>query len=278
VVFSRRTGRSRRILALLVLASLTLLAIGFDSSGPSRRIRAGFATVFRPVRSGADKVFRPVGDTWHGVTRYSALKRENQRLRRRLDRIRGDRVRDKVLQREVDQIKKVINTKFTGDIPTRTGRVVSGPLSSFDRTVEIDLGAGDGVKKGMAVVTDAGLVGKIARTDASHSFVAVITDPSFEAGFQLRKSKAIGVLHGNGAGKPLAVDDGSIKPDVKVAKGDDVITSGLASSAFPPDIPIGHVSSVRTSGDKSQKVLQIEPLAELNSLNYVLVILREPQS
>jgi cell shape-determining protein MreC len=106
----------------------------------------------------------------------------------------------------------------------------------------------------------------------------LITEPSFEVGFQLRRSKAIGVSHGNGQGKPLSVDDGSIKPDVKVTRGDDVTTSGLATSAFPPDIPIGHVRSVRKSSDQSQQVLQIEPIAELGSLSYVLVILREPPS
>jgi rod shape-determining protein MreC len=130
----------------------------------------------------------------------------------------------------------------------------------------------------MAVVTDAGLIGKIVETDASRSDVSLITDPSFEVGFQLRESKAIGVAHGGGQGKPMSVDDGSIKPDVRVRKGDDVTTSGLATSLFPPDIPIGRVRSVRRSGDGSQQVLQITPVADLGSLNYVLVILRDPSS
>lgn len=278
MVFSRRNGRSRRTVFLLVLAALTLLAIGFDSSGPSRTIRSGFARVFRPVRSVADSAFRPVADTWHGATRYDDLKKENERLRRKLDKVRGDEVRDKVQSEQIRNLRRLLNVKFAKDLSNRAGRVVSGPLSSFDRTIEIDLGAGDGVKKGMAVVTEAGLVGKIVQVDASTSDVSLITDPQFEVGFQLRKSKAIGVMHGNGAGKPLAVDDGSIKPDVKVAKGDDVITSGLATSAFPPDIPIGHIRSVRTSGDRSQQTLQIDPIADLGSLSYVLVILREPPS
>lgn len=278
MVFSRRTGRSRRNLFILILASLTLLAIGFDSSGPSRSIRSGFAKVFRPVRSAADSVFRPVSDTWHGVTRYGALKKENERLRRKLDKVRGDQVRDKLQSEQVDKLAKLLNVTFAKDLPHRAGGVVSGPLSSFDRTIEIDLGAGDGVKKGMAVVTEAGLVGKIVQVDAGTSDVSLITDPQFEVGFQLRKSKAIGVMHGNGAGKPLGVDDGSIKSDVKVAKGDEVITSGLATSAFPPDIPIGRIRSIRTLGDRSQQTLQIDPIADLGSLSYVLVILREPPS
>ncbi len=263
---------------MLILASLTLLAIGFDSSGPSKSARSAFTTVFRPVRSAADAVSRPAVDAWHGATRYGKLEKENERLRRQLDRVRGDKARRTVLDGQVTELKKLLGIKFLGDLPTRTGRVVSGPLSSFDRTIEIDLGSGDGVKKDMAVVTDAGLVGKIVRTDAAQSDVALITDPSFDVGFQLQRTKAIGVTHGNGQGNTLTVDDGSIKPDVKVAKGDDVTTSGLATSLFPPDIPIGHVSSVHRSNDRSQQVLQIAPIADLGSLSYVLVILRDPPS
>ena len=278
MAFPRRTSRAGRTFVLLVLASVTLLAIGFDSSGPAKSARSAFATVFRPVRSAGDSAFQPVLNTWHGITRYGDVKKENEKLRRRLDRVNGDQVRQRVQRQQIAQLKKLLGTKFLGDLPTRTGRVVSGPLSSFDRTIEIDLGTGDGVKKDMAVVTEAGLVGKIIQTDAARSDVSLITDPSFEVGFQLRRSKAIGVTHGNGQGKPLSVDDGSIKPDVKVANGDDVTTSGLATSVFPPDIPIGHVRSIRTSTDRSQQVLQIQPIAELGSLNYVLVILREPPS
>ena len=274
----RRTGRSRRTLVLLVLASLTALAIGFDSSGPSQSARNAFARAFRPVRSVGDSAFRPVANAWRGATRYGSLEKENERLRRRLDRTRGDQVRDKVQAEQTAELKKLLGIKFLGDLPTRTGRVVSGPLSSFDRTIEIDLGSGDGVKKGMAVATDAGLVGKIVRTEAGRSDVSLITEPSFEVGFQLRQSKAIGVAHGNGSDKPLSVDDGSIKPEVKVAKGDDVTTSGLATSAFPPDVPIGRIRTLRTSGDRSQQILQIDPIADLGSLSYVLVILREPPS
>jgi rod shape-determining protein MreC len=263
---------------LLILACLTLLAIGFDSSGPSKGARSAFATVFRPVRSAADAAARPMVDAWHGATRYGKLEKQNERLHRQLDRAKGDTARRNVQDEQVAELKKLLGVKFLGDLPTRTGRVVSGPLSSFDRTIEIDLGSGDGVKRDMAVVTDAGLVGKIVRTDAARSDVSLITDPSFEVGFQLQRTKAIGVTHGKGQGNPLAVDDGSIKPDVKVTRGDDATTSGLATSLFPPDIPIGHVQSVKRSNDRSQQVLQIAPIADLGSLSYVLVILRDPPS
>ena len=190
MAFPRRAGRSRRtLIVLLVLASLTMLAIGFDSSGPSQSARSAFATRV-PARPIGGRLGVPAGRPTPGAASpaTATLKKENERLRRRLDRVQGDDRPDKVQSEQIAELKKLLGIKFLGDLPTRTGRVVSGPLSSFDRTIEIDLGTGDGVKKGMAVVTDAGLVGKIVRADSARSDVSLITDPSFEVGFQLRKS------------------------------------------------------------------------------------------
>lgn len=276
-----RPGRGRRAgrtLAILVLASLTLLAIGRDSSGPAKNIRSAFAVVFRPVRSAADSAFTPVVDTWHGITRYSHLQKENDRLRREVAHAKGDGIRQRVQRQQIAELRRLRGTKFLGDLPSRTARVVSGPPSSFDRTIQIDLGSGDGVKRNMAVVTDAGLVGKVARSDASSSDVTLITDPGFEVGFQLRVAKALGVAHGNGQGKPLVMEDGSVRPGANVSTGDDVTTSGLASSTFPADIPIGVVQSAHKATDENQLSLRIRPVADLGSLRYVLVILRDPPS
>jgi len=275
VARSRRPRSSRPTLLILILVSVTLLTLGFGGTGPVSGLRSGFATAFRPVRSAADAAARPVANGWKGATRYGEVKKENERLRRQLDRLQGDRMRDDLLQQQVRELKRMLGVSFTRDLPTVTARVVSGPLSSFERTLEIDRGSGDGVKKGMAVVTDAGLAGKVMRADAGRSVVALITDPSFDVGIQVRPGGDIGIAHGNGLGKPLTVDEG-IERGAKVAKGNAVYTSGVDRSAFPPDVPIGRVTTVRPSGDTTQKVLQVEPIADLGSLTYLKVIIRDP--
>ncbi|MDQ6697186.1 MAG: hypothetical protein M3Z46_06980 [Actinomycetota bacterium] len=83
---------------------MTLLAIGFDSSGPSKSARSAFSSVFRPVRSAADSAFGPAVDAWHGATHYGKLEKENERLRRQLDRVKGDEVRRRVQSEQAAEL------------------------------------------------------------------------------------------------------------------------------------------------------------------------------
>ena len=87
MALSRRTGRSRFTLLLLVLASITLLTLDFRDTGPVQGLREGAATVFDPVRDATDGVTDPFGNAWNGIVGYDELEDENEQLRRQLDEV-----------------------------------------------------------------------------------------------------------------------------------------------------------------------------------------------
>ena len=277
---SRRGRRRRFTLILLVLASLTVLTIDFRNTGPIGSARDVVAGVFNPVRSGAATAFRPVGNLWNSAFHYQKLERENQRLQRRIDQLRGQSVQNEVDQRQLEQFLKLAHIPYLHALPTAVAQVTSGPLTNFQDTVEIDKGAGDGIKTGMAVVTDAGLVGRIADVHGGRSTVQLITDPelSLFVCVQQRGSTEMGPLgqaHGMGPNRPMRIDDG-ILINRTVKKGDPVITSGIGTSTYPGQIPVGKVLRVRPSADRTQQVVDVQPYVQFDRLSYVKVILWEP--
>jgi rod shape-determining protein MreC len=254
-----------------VLTAVTLLALDLPGTGPLDPVRGLFASVFRPIRSGGDALFSPIGNGWKGAFGYGDVKKENERLRAKLDRLDShdaDLVR---LRKEVADLKK-INRVRAGTAPTQTAEVVSGPISPFDQSIEIDQGSGDGIKKGMAVITGGGVLGRISSVRGGRATVELITQPSFHLGIRL-ETRERGVISGRGQGKRLVVE-GVGDEQTKVKKGDYVYTSGIDQSAFPKDLKVGRVVSVRDSGTGS-KVLEVEPLADLTSV-YVKVVLQDP--
>lgn len=277
---SRRGSRRRFTLILLVLASLTVLTIDFRNTGPIDSARGVVAGVFNPVRSGASWVFRPVGNLWNSAFHYQKLEHQNQKLQREVDRLRGQSVQNEVDQRQLQQFLKLARIPYLHGLPTTVAQVTSGPLTNFQDTIEIDKGAGDGIKAGMAVVTDAGLVGRIADVHGGTSTVQLITDPelSLFVRIQQRGSTEMGPLgqaHGMGPNRPLRVDDG-ILINRRVKAGDPVITSGIGTSTYPGQIPVAKVVRVKPSADRTQQVVDIQPYVQFDRLSYVKVILWEP--
>jgi rod shape-determining protein MreC len=155
--------------------------------------------------------------------------------------------------------------------------VLSGPVSNFQHTIEIDKGSSAGVKVGMPVITGAGLVGRVEQVTNGRSVVRLITDPGLDVGVLLEHSRDVGVAHGDGDGRPLKLDRG-IDPKTDIDRGEVAYTSGVDRSSFPPDIPVGTVTAVAMAGDQLQQNVELEPLADLDQLAFVRVMLWEPGS
>lgn len=268
---SSRTGRSRFTLLLLVLTSITVLTLDFRGSGVVDDLRGGASTVFGPVRDAAAWVFEPVADAWNGVFDYSDVQAENEALRERVAELEGDRAQAEDALRQLDEIAALERVSRWTDLPTVVARVVGGPLSNFEHSVELDRGSDDGLAEGMPVVTGAGLVGRLVQVTGSRSIVQLVTDPDFDFGVRLARSGEIGIIQGQGADQPLVVDAG-IPLAADVREREAVTTAGTERSIFPPDIPVGRVLRLDVAPDQLSQVLDVRPLADLDDLAYVRVV------
>jgi rod shape-determining protein MreC len=97
-----------------------------------------------------------------------------------------------------------------------------------------------------------------------------ITDP--EGPLFVRE---LGILHGQGKGRPLTIDFVDTETPVRV--GDPVVTSGVDESLSPADIPVGRVSSVQRVEGSFQLDVKVEPAVDLDRLNFVKVLLYVPE-
>lgn len=275
MAISRRTGRSRFTLLLLVLTSVTVLTLDFRGSGLVDGLRGGALRVFGPVRDTASTIFRPVGNAWNGAFNYGDLKAQNESLQTRIADLEGQLARGGNAEQQLRELLAQENIPFVFDTPTATARVVSGSASNFEHTIQIDKGTSSGVQVGMPVITGAGLVGRVEQVTSSRSVVRLVTDPGLDVGVLLETSRDIGVAHGTGDGQPMTVDRG-IDPKTVVKRGEVAFTSGVDRSSFPPDIPVGRVASVAMAGDQLQQIIQLTPLADLDQLAFVRVMLWTP--
>lgn len=269
---SRRFGRSRFTLVLLVLASLTILTLDYRDTGPIQGARGVAGTVVSPFRTAGEFIATPFRNGWNGIFGYSDLEEENRELRRELDRIRGERIEAAATQEEYNELLRINDLPVADEIDRVTAEVVSEPLTSFDSTIEINRGAGDGIKEGMSVVTDAGLVGRVLRVQGGRARVVLITDPAFgDVAVRLVDSGEVALAQSSGTDGKLEAREG-VRSGTVVERGESVVTSGSDRSPYPGGIPVGTVESVARTGDAVEKTLVIEPIANLDG-RYVVVLL-----
>ena len=140
--------------------------------------------------------------------------------------------------------------------------------SPFIRSINIGAGSDRGVLHGMPVLTDEGLVGRVTEVTAGTSRVQLITDPASAVNVQLQGSRADGLLAAQPNGE-LWVE--LIDQNANVEPGELVLTSGLGG-AFPADIPVGHVVSVRRRDFELFQRAVIQPTVNFDELEIVLLV------
>lgn len=276
MAMSRRSARPRFTLLLLVLTAVTLLTLDERSGGLGvvGVMRDGARDAFAPVQDAADAAFRPIGDFFQGAAHYGDVEEENARLRQALAERDGELLRAEDAARERQALLDQQDLDFAGDIPTVAARVVVGPASSFDLTVQIDRGRSAGISPGMPVVAGAGLVGRVVDVSRSRATILLITDPKSSVGVRLADSGDVGVAEGRGSRSTLRLD--YVDPATTVKEGEAVVTSGLQQSVFPPGVPIGTVVAASSGAGSLQQDVTVEPAVDLRRLTFVKVLQWSP--
>lgn len=291
-----RGGRSRFILALLLLTAVTLATLDARGFGPVQSARTMAVSVLSPFRAGADWVTSPFRSGWNGIWGYRDLEEENAQLRAELDELRGQEFREATAREVLEQIVTDADLPFVGEMPQVTGRVVAGPTNNFEETVTINRGSDDGIKVGMAAVTSAGLVGRVDSVTGNRAVIQLLTDSRARVGVRLVSTGDVGIVQGRGRNRtPELVVTGNID----VAEGERLQTTGLEGSFYPPDVPVGRALSVPDeNGDDDDpdatttsvdgglvineldavpsRSVPIELSANLDRLTWITVLLWEP--
>lgn len=263
-------GRYRHIAVMLavIFAQLLLLAYQVKTGEDVRLIRLWAVSAITPlarlldgVRTGGERMIE-------GYIRLAGAAEENRRLRSEVDRLRLENRR---LNRELASLRRSeILGEFQSRHPSRTllARVIAASSGPAARAVFVDRGSADGVRKGMAVITPEGVVGRVIAVYPTASQVLVITDPSFAAGVISEVHRVEGTLKGTGQ-KLCRIE--YLQNEERVEQGEWFYTSG-EDLVFPRGLPVGRVRSV-APGKTFLEVL-LEPSGLAHGLEEVLIVLQ----
>ena len=146
--------------------------------------------------------------------------------------------------------------------------VIGRDPSPFLHYVIIDHGSDHGLRRGMPVITDQGLVGRIDALTATAARVQLITDPGSTVNVRLQSTRTEAQITGSVTGE---IELGLVSQDTTLLPGEIVLTSGLGGG-YPADLLVGQVISVRSSGTDLFQSASVQSVVDFSSLQAVLVI------
>ena len=138
----------------------------------------------------------------------------------------------------------------------------------FLRFIQIDRGSDDGLRHGMPVVTQQGLVGRIDAVTAGAARVQLITDSNTAVNVRLESSGIEAMLVGSVTGE---VSLQQVPQGLTLTPGELILTSGLGGN-YPPGIVVGQVVTVRKRENDLFQTASIQPAVDLTNLPAVLAI------
>jgi rod shape-determining protein MreC len=195
-------------------------------------------------------------------TRNRDLEAENSQLRSQIIELQQQMAETRILSALVDFARVHPENRFVG------ATVIGRDPSPFVKYIIINRGSDHGLRRGMPVVTDQGLVGRVAAVTAGAARVQLISDPDSSINVSLQSAGITGMLNGSLTGQ-LTMD--MIPQSAKVAVGDLVMTSGLGGN-YPANLIIGQVTNVTGRETDLFQTADIEPIVNFDQLEIVLLI------
>jgi rod shape-determining protein MreC len=200
---------------------------------------------------------------------FGDLEKENQILREKLLKasIQNQKLQEHML--ENIRLKRLLMFKQGSQYSFIPASVIGFGQEQTIRSLILNVGSADSIRKNQAVLTEAGLVGKILDAETQQALTQILMDRNTLVSARLQKSREVGVVGWSGN---LWLDLYYIPKDVEVEPGEVVITSGL-SRIYPKGIKIGVVAEVEEKEYELFKKIKIKPAVDFNRLEDVFVVL-----
>ena len=262
------------MLAVLALCACMVLAVHQRWRFPL--VNAAVNTVLLPVNAAVRQLSDAVSSLRESWRLNTALQEENSRLRKELGNLRSAEYRLKLLETENKELQAMAGYKQQREeLTLLPARVIGVSLGDLHEFFFLDKGKADGVRSDMVVTTSEGVAGVVDQVYRHYSRFMLLSANRSRMGVKVlrRESRAVGVLTGLGSNRSLLQAEYFGRDD-DVRPGDILVTSGIGGK-YPTGLCIGTVSSVEADATGLQKLVQIEPAADLSHPDRVFVILQE---
>ena len=256
----------RNIVAIFLVIGLILLSLG----GVLRPILGIVMDPFVSAQRWLSERFMAVYDFFTLPRDVTELLQRNAQLENEVSSLQGQVIQLQEQLVETEVLYSLLD--FARARPQDqyvAAAVIGRDPSPFLHYVIIDQGSDDGIRYGMPVVTQQGLVGRVDAVTSSAARVQLITDPGAVVNVKIQNINENAQITGSVTGD---VSLEMISQNVQIDSGAILLTSGLGGN-FPTDILVGQVTNVEKTENELFQSASVQPAVDFNGIRAVLVII-----
>jgi rod shape-determining protein MreC len=234
---------------------------------------------FAEMQRAATTAFGSAREGWQNYFALQQIRRENEQLKAEVTKLRVSLEQERSTAQQTRTLQQLLDLRSATSFETVAAAVIGSGADPEFRTITIDKGTQDGLRADMAVMSPAGIVGRILMPTARAAKVQLIIDRDAAAGVMVERTRVAGVVTGVGNAEELGFRAGLINlnyvpSSADVKRGDRVVTSGI-DGIYPKGLPVGEIQSAER--ERGERRIRVKPSVDFAALEAVLVVLKAPE-
>lgn len=258
----------KRFSIVLLITVFAAVLIFVESKGFLGNTPSFIAKASTPVSILFSDLSHQISTSFSGVFNLSKLQKENAGLKDANNRLQAEVAQLQEAKKENEKLRADLRFVTNANYTYEAAEVTVIEPSNLRGMISVNKGAKNGIKSGMAVISEGFMVGKIVEVTENNSKILLITDPSSAIPVTLQQANTSGLAKGQ-IGTGVAME--KISQGEKINEGDTVISSGLGGE-IPRGLILGFVTKVEKQDNSLFVTGDIRPAANLYGLSRVIII------
>jgi rod shape-determining protein MreC len=271
--FHRRLPISLLVAGLIALAVVTMVVDHRAVMSRSRELPAWAGVVMdvaAPVQKAVAMPFEAIHGAWNRYVAVIDAERENEALHSEIARLGDENLQLREALVASGRLQRIAEMHERYEIPMLPAELVGVDTSPWFRSVLVDRGRARGVRSGMPVISEQGLVGLVTATSRSSAKAMLVLDRQTAIDGVIQRSRSRGIVRGRGSDE---LEFEFVERGSDVQRNDLVITSGLGG-VYPKGLPIGMITEISDPDARLLQTATIRPAVDFGRLEQVFVMLR----
>jgi rod shape-determining protein MreC len=235
-------------------------------------VRQVAATVLYPFQMVALMPRDAVGNMGNYFSSISALQKEVRDLKSQQVAMAQAMQQAQLQMAENGHLRRLMDAREHLPVRSMMSEILYDARDPSTRRLVLDRGSQQGVKLGLPVIDNAGVVGQVTRVFPFTSEVTLLTDKEQAIPVQVLRNGLRSVAYGRGQSGML--DLRFVAPNADIQVGDVLVTSGL-DGMYPAGLAVAKVSQVESVAQGAFGRVVCQPLAGIDRHRQLLVVMSD---